>query len=267
MPSLESSSQVGGASDVHLETPQAKQPATCALAGWLILAGARLLSKFNPASFSRLAVSSTQWLTRTFSLCYNLENYPGTFKIVESTVGDVFKCGSSAARRRPGRCARRARCARKSMLYIKADKKGALMRSTNDLLGRAVFDRWADLPRDMKELLFEAAIAHNPDARDVWLLSLTSPIPEQRIRQHRRELPSQGLSSHDPKDRKKNFRSMGRSGMRGAHPCDDLCTSRLHQFNSSLQLRSFSTRRHRRTKSAKVGTLNAGMMRAARQSD
>jgi hypothetical protein len=41
------------------------------------------------------------------------------------------------------------------------------MARSEDLLGRAVFERWADLPRDIQELLFEAAVSHEPEARDL----------------------------------------------------------------------------------------------------
>jgi hypothetical protein len=41
-----------------------------------------------------------------------------------------------------------------------------MMARTEELLGRAVFERWADLPRDIQELLFEAAVSREPEARE-----------------------------------------------------------------------------------------------------
>jgi hypothetical protein len=40
------------------------------------------------------------------------------------------------------------------------------MLRSEELLGRAVFENWADLPRNLQEVLFEAAVAHEPDARE-----------------------------------------------------------------------------------------------------
>lgn len=40
------------------------------------------------------------------------------------------------------------------------------MMTTNEMLGRAVFDRWAELPRDVQEMLFAAAVAHAPEATE-----------------------------------------------------------------------------------------------------
>ena len=40
------------------------------------------------------------------------------------------------------------------------------MLSTNNLLGGAVFDRWADLPRDVQEMLLAAAVARDPTAAE-----------------------------------------------------------------------------------------------------
>jgi len=41
-----------------------------------------------------------------------------------------------------------------------------MMTRSEDLLGRAVFELWADLPRDIQELLFEAAVSREPEARE-----------------------------------------------------------------------------------------------------
>ena len=40
------------------------------------------------------------------------------------------------------------------------------MTRSEELLGCAVFEQWADLPRDVQEVLFEAAVAHEPDVRE-----------------------------------------------------------------------------------------------------
>jgi hypothetical protein len=51
------------------------------------------------------------------------------------------------------------------------------MPSTNEMLGRAVFDRWADLPRDVQEMLFSAAVAHAPDATERLAIELHERHP------------------------------------------------------------------------------------------
>ena len=51
------------------------------------------------------------------------------------------------------------------------------MPSTNELLGRAVFDKWADLPRKVQEMLFEAAVAHAPEERERLAIELHDRHP------------------------------------------------------------------------------------------
>ena len=51
------------------------------------------------------------------------------------------------------------------------------MATTNDLLGQAVFDRWADLPRDVQEMLFAAAVAHAPEAKEQLTIELHERHP------------------------------------------------------------------------------------------
>jgi hypothetical protein len=41
-----------------------------------------------------------------------------------------------------------------------------VMTRSEDLLGRAVFELWSDLPRHIQELMFEAAVWHQPEARE-----------------------------------------------------------------------------------------------------
>ncbi len=51
------------------------------------------------------------------------------------------------------------------------------MPNTNEMLGRAVFDLWADLPRDVQEMLFAAAIVHDPDATEHLAIELHDRHP------------------------------------------------------------------------------------------
>ena len=51
------------------------------------------------------------------------------------------------------------------------------MHSTNNLLGGAVFDRWADLPRDVQEMLFAAAVARDPTAAERLAIELHERHP------------------------------------------------------------------------------------------
>ncbi|MDB5514006.1 MAG: hypothetical protein JWQ17_764 [Tardiphaga sp.] len=45
------------------------------------------------------------------------------------------------------------------------------------LLGRAVFEQWADLPRDVQEALFEAAAGSDPDIRNALATDLHNRHP------------------------------------------------------------------------------------------
>ncbi len=51
------------------------------------------------------------------------------------------------------------------------------MTRLEELLGRAVFARWSDLPRDVQELLFETAVVHEPDARERLAIELHERHP------------------------------------------------------------------------------------------
>ncbi len=51
------------------------------------------------------------------------------------------------------------------------------MSNTNELLGRAVFDLWARLPRDVQELLFAAAVVHEPTAAERLAIELHDRHP------------------------------------------------------------------------------------------
>jgi hypothetical protein len=54
---------------------------------------------------------------------------------------------------------------RKNEPMTDSSEREAMTRS-EELLGRAVFEQWADLPRDVQELVFEAAVAHEPAERE-----------------------------------------------------------------------------------------------------
>jgi hypothetical protein len=43
---------------------------------------------------------------------------------------------------------------------------GDVMTRSEDLLGRAVLELWADLPQHIQELMFEAAVSREPKARE-----------------------------------------------------------------------------------------------------
>ncbi len=54
---------------------------------------------------------------------------------------------------------------------------GNPMTRLEELLGRAVFARWSDLSRDVQELLFEAAVVHELDARERLAIELHERHP------------------------------------------------------------------------------------------
>jgi hypothetical protein len=51
------------------------------------------------------------------------------------------------------------------------------MAQSIEMLGRAVFDCWGDLPRDIQEKLFDAAVAHQPDATEQLAVELHDRHP------------------------------------------------------------------------------------------
>ena len=51
------------------------------------------------------------------------------------------------------------------------------MPTTKDMLGGAVFDCWGDLPRDVQEMLFAAAVAHDPAAAECLAIELHNRHP------------------------------------------------------------------------------------------
>ena len=51
------------------------------------------------------------------------------------------------------------------------------MPNTNEMLGRAVFDCWADLSRDVQEMLFAAAVLHAPNAAERLAIELHARHP------------------------------------------------------------------------------------------
>lgn len=51
------------------------------------------------------------------------------------------------------------------------------MTRLEELLGRAVLARWPDLPRDIQEVLFEAAVANEPEARERLAIELHDRHP------------------------------------------------------------------------------------------
>jgi hypothetical protein len=51
------------------------------------------------------------------------------------------------------------------------------MAKSEQLLGRAVFEQWADLPRDVQEALFEAAAGPDPDTRNALAIELHDRHP------------------------------------------------------------------------------------------
>jgi hypothetical protein len=51
------------------------------------------------------------------------------------------------------------------------------MTTSENRLGRAVFEQWADLPRDVQELLFEAAAGPDPHIRNALATDLHNRHP------------------------------------------------------------------------------------------
>jgi hypothetical protein len=51
------------------------------------------------------------------------------------------------------------------------------MAKLEDLLGRAVFEHWGHLSRDVQEVLFETAISFDPGARDRLAIELHDRHP------------------------------------------------------------------------------------------
>jgi hypothetical protein len=51
------------------------------------------------------------------------------------------------------------------------------MAKSEQLLGSAVFEQWANLPRDVQEALFEAAAGPDPDTRNALATDLHNRHP------------------------------------------------------------------------------------------
>jgi hypothetical protein len=67
-----------------------------------------------------------------------------------------------------------------------------MMDNLERLLGRAVFQLWPNLPRDMQERIFEAASSARTSGA-AWLSCATINIPRRLSRRHPARLPSPAL--------------------------------------------------------------------------